>query len=132
MHAAVCIANITWWTKRHNVGRMVIPRASTTYVIASHVASAAGRMGLIAGNRLSVKPRRYYRGLIVSASRQADLDRAIVMSSATESGRARPATDLCDLSAPRGSLLGRLIPLVALVTPHLGALTLHWLTVGSK
>lgn len=52
MRAAACTI-MTWQAKRH-VGRMVILKASETYVIASYVASAAGRMRLIAGNRLSL------------------------------------------------------------------------------
>lgn len=68
MHAAACIINIASWAKRH-VGRMVILRASITYVITSYVASAAEHMGLMAGNRISVQPRRYYRGLLTRCPR---------------------------------------------------------------
>lgn len=74
---------------------------SDTYVIASYVASAAGRMGLMAGNRLCEtspvlsRPRRP-----LSTSWHANLDRAIVITSAIESGHARPATDLCNLQLP--------------------------------
>lgn len=52
MRAAACTI-MTWRAKRH-VGGTVILKASETYVIASYVASVAGRMRLIAGNRLSV------------------------------------------------------------------------------
>lgn len=77
-------------------------RGSDTYVIASHVASAAGRMGLMAGNRLSVKPHRYYRGLLARCPRPdtLTLTAPVVMPTAIESGSARPASDLCNPQLP--------------------------------
>lgn len=55
------------------LGRWSIWEPLILYVITSHVASAAGRMGLMAGNRLSVKPRRYYRGLFARCARPGTL-----------------------------------------------------------
>lgn len=43
--------------------------AIVNYVIASYVANGVRRMELIAGNRLSVKPHRYHRGLLIRCPR---------------------------------------------------------------